>query len=491
MGRIVRVEGAEVSARLATALVFLTSGAVLVLEILAGRLLAPLIGVSLETFTGIIGTVLAGIALGNEVGGRLADRTDVAPLVGPAITAGGALAWLAPILVSTLDPVRGGDPLTIVFLTAVTFFAPAAVLSAVPPMVAKLRLGDLGETGRVVGSLSAAGTLGALVGTFLTGFVLVAAFPTRPLVFGVGAVLVAVGAVLTGWTRLRTNGAAVLLIAVCGVGALALDGPCDRETAYACVVVEADPDRPSGRSLYLNGLRNSYADLDDPTYLEFRYMRLFAAATEVLPDGPLDALHIGGAGLTYPRYLAAVRPGSTGTVLEIDEDLVEVATESMGVELGPALVVVHGDARLTIADEADERYDLVVVDAFSGLTVPWHLTTTELVAEVRRVLAPGGLVVVNLVDGSALDFAAAELATYRRHFEHVTLIVPDDDPASSPVVGRNVILVAADVPLPPLVIEDGDGRVLSGPEVSEIVAGVDHLRDDHAPVDQLLPRRGG
>lgn len=467
---------------MAWGLVFVTSGCVLVLEILAGRLLAPLIGVSLETFTGIIGTVLAGIALGNEIGGRIADRSNPAPFIGPTIAIGGALAWLAPILVSLLGPVRATDPASIVVLTALTFFTPAATLSAVAPMVAKLRLDDLGDTGRVVGSLSAAGTTGALVGTFLTGFVLVATFPTRGLIVGVGAVLVAIGAGLTGWRQLRSSSAAVAMVAVLGVGAVVAPGPCDHETGYSCVEIEADPARPGGLSLYLNGARNSYVDLDDPSYLEFRYMRLFAAATETLEAGPLDVLHLGGAGLTYPRYLADVRPGTTNTVLEIDGALIDVAVSELGAELDDSLTVVVGDARLTIGDQPTDGFDAVVGDAFNGLTVPWHLTTTEFVAEVDRVLRPDGLVVLNLQDGPALAFAAAEAASYREHFDHVVVIVP----AEPMVEGwlQNVIVVASDRAVGELDVGP-DGRQLSSGEVAGLLEGVAPLTDDYAPVDQL------
>ena len=73
----------------------------------------------------------------------------------------------------------------------------------------------------------------------------------------------------------------------------------------------------------------------DPTYLEFRYMRVFADVTATLPDGPLDTLHIGGAGLTFPRYLGAVRPATTSTVLEIDGQLAQIAEAELGYEPGP------------------------------------------------------------------------------------------------------------------------------------------------------------
>ncbi len=108
----------------ATALVFTTSAAVLVLEILAGRLLAPYVGISLETFTGIIGTMLAGIAVGAWAGGALADTRDPAPLVGPTIAVGGALAWLSLPIVDALGPELGAGPGSIIVLTAAAFFAP-------------------------------------------------------------------------------------------------------------------------------------------------------------------------------------------------------------------------------------------------------------------------------------------------------------------------------------------------------------------------------
>src|SRR5262245_26382520 len=164
-------------------------------------MMAPYVGISLETFTGIIGTVLAGIAVGAALGGRIADKRDPRPLIGPALVFGGALAWLSVPIVAALGPGMDNGPAAIVILTTAAFFLPVAVLSSVSPMVAKLRLDTLAETGSVVGGLSAAGTAGALAGTFITGFVLVAAIPSRTIVIVVGAVLVAVGIVTTWLLR--------------------------------------------------------------------------------------------------------------------------------------------------------------------------------------------------------------------------------------------------------------------------------------------------
>lgn len=471
---------------------FATSAAVLVLEILAGRLLAPYVGVSIETYTGIIGTVLAAIAAGTALGGRLADRVDPRRLLGPTLLAGGVLAWLVLPIVAAVGPGAGSGPAAIVVLTTLAFFLPAAVLSAVSPMVAKLVLDDLGETGTVVGGLSAAGTAGALVGTFATGFVLVAAVPTRPVVLAIGAGLVVAGLAL--WWRHATAvphpaGAVGVLAAVVVVGGLGAttSSPCEWETGYYCARVEAEPGDPSRRVLWLDTLRHSAVDLDDPTYLEFRYVRLFADVAATLPDGPLDALHVGGGGFTFPRYLDAVRPGSTNLVLEIDPELVRIAEDELGLVTGPDLRVDVGDARTAVGRLPDDAFDLVVGDAFGGLSVPWHLTTREFVGELHRVLRPGGVYVMNVIDGGPNRFAAAQAATLAEVFDHVAVVVPPDGAPTGPP--RNQVLVASDRALPPLDVDPEDGLVLTGSEVDAFVGGATPLRDDFAPVDTLLTSR--
>ena len=262
---------------LAILLVAGTSASVLVLEILAGRLLAPYVGVSLDTYTGIIGTILAGIAVGAWAGGVLADRVDPRRMLPILLILGGALA------IATIPVVRvvggssgtGGGP-RILLLTAFGFLPAATVLSAVPPAVIKLQLRDLAATGSTVGRLSAWSTAGAIFGTFFTGFVLVAAAAVSTLIVGVGLLLVAGGVAM--WFVARTGGietATNELFGLTGLAAFSLLGvvatvsPCDIQTSYYCLSVETDGDNPAGRILVLDDLRHSYVDLDDPTVLEF------------------------------------------------------------------------------------------------------------------------------------------------------------------------------------------------------------------------------
>ena len=187
---------------LASLLAFLSAGCVLVLEIAAGRLMAPYVGVSLTTYTGIIGVILAGIAIGAWVGGRAADLYGPVGLLGPTFILGGFGAMASVPVVDALGAAGLGSGVgAIVLLAAIGFGLPATTLSAIAPMVVRATIVDVATSGSLVGRLSAAGTLGAITGTFLTGFYLLGAFPTRAIILATGGLLVLVGLSLVWWAR--------------------------------------------------------------------------------------------------------------------------------------------------------------------------------------------------------------------------------------------------------------------------------------------------
>ncbi len=446
----------------AAALVFISSGAVLVLEILGIRLLAPYVGLTIETTTVIIGTVLAGIAAGAAIGGRAADELDPRRLLAGLLAAGGALAIATvPIARGLGSALQDDATAAATLIAAVALFPPAAVLSAVTPTVARVQLRDLSTTGTVVGRLSAWATAGGLVGTFATGFVIVPLLPTDVAVVVVGIVLVVLGLVVARTGAALAAGAGAVVM---GAATLAAGAPCDAETVYHCARIEEDG---SGRVLRLERLRHSYVDLQDPTHLEFDYTRWMGDAIDDMAAGPLEAVFIGGGGFTLPRYIAVTRSGSRSRVLEVDGDLVELARERLGLRTGPDLRVSVGDARVTLRGEPTDSADLVVGDAFGGVAVPWHLTTAEFARDIRRVLRPDGLYLLNVIDYGPRSLVRAEEATLREVFENVALV-------GHPDPGGNHVFLASDAQLPEL-----PGRALDLP-------GGDVLRDDDAPADQLL-----
>jgi MFS family permease len=478
---------------LAAALVFVAAGSVLVLEILSVRLLAPYVGLTLETTTSVIGAVLAGIATGAALGGRLADRTDPRTLTVGLLIGGGVLVLFTVPIVRALGPsaTEGGN----VGALKVTFAAlvpVAAVLSAVSPTVARLQLHDLKASGTIVGRLSAWATAGALVGTFATGFVLVPLFPVSSSVLAVGWMLVLVGVLLGAYTRRlgrASTAAAILGTLVLGLLTSALHLPCDAETTYHCARIEVDPTRARGRLLVLDREFNSYVDLSNPAFLGFRYTRWIADAISAIgkPRQPLDAVFVGGGGFTLPVWLEATRPGSHSQVLEVDGRLVEFDREQLGLRTSPDLRVKVGDARVSLRGQPSHSADVVVGDAFSGLTVPWQLMTTQWLDEVRRVLRPGGVYALNMIDLRPLRLLRAEAATLLARFANVRLVTTPG--SGGRPAGDNEEMFASDGPLPrergP--IPDGASRYERA-AIVKLVAGAEPLRDDYAPVDQLQTR---
>lgn len=222
--------------------------------------------------------------------------------------------------------------------------------------------------------------------------------------------------------------------------------------------VEVDRRRPTARRLLAGLLEMSYVDLADPCHLEFEYMRRIGDLIDLgWPAGEsLRAVHLGGAACTLPRYLAATRPGSRSEVYEHDARILAVAETELGLRRSRALKVVIGDARELLARRASASADLVIGDAFSGTDVPEHLLTGEFVEDVRRVLRPGGVYALNVIDAPPLAIARGQAATLLPRFPEVALIA-----RPRLLRGRasgNLVLLASDRPLPERELGDRAAR---------------------------------
>lgn len=477
----------------AAAIVFVAAGAVLMLEILAVRLLAPYVGLTLQATTAIIGAALAGIAAGAAIGGYLADRTNTRRLVVWLLVVGGLLALLIVPVVHWLGPgAEGKGNLAAVGITFVTLVPAAAVLSAVSPAIAHLQLHDLRASGTVVGRLSAWATAGALVGTFGTGFVLIPLMPVSVAVLAIGAILVFTGCILGTTSQQLTaaaTAAAVLVAAAVGVASAAQHSPCDVETSYNCIVIEADPSNPGGYELILDGGHNSYVDVNDPTDLKYAYVRWIADGINAMtpPPAPVDEVVVGGGGFTIPEWLAATHPGSHSEVLELDSELVQVDRERLGLHTSPALVARGGDARLSMREVPTDSADVVVGDAFGHRTIPWHLMTTEWLEEVKRVLRPGGIYALNVIDFPPLELVKAEGATLLDSFRDVRVVAVRG--VNGQPVGGNEVFFASDRTMPKATGSTARGATTYvRSDVESLVGDAEELTDDYAPVDQLITR---
>jgi spermidine synthase len=488
-------------------IVFISNTCVMILELVAGRIIAPYVGVSLYTWTSVIGVVLAGMSLGNYLGGRLADRWASARLLGLVYLLAGIFS--AGILAA--DRLGLGLPDTwpivvrILAFTTALFFVPSVVLGGVSPIVVKLAVRDLAKTGSTVGRISAAGTLGSIVGTFATGFWLISTFGTHVVVWGVAVVLLIIAALLLlkDAGRGRAGVAAVALVLITGSTTLAitqewLKSPCRMETNYFCIkVYDEERGGEPVRILVLDRLVHSYSSLTKPEKLIYGYEQVYAEATEYQAQrhSAPSALFIGGGGYTFPRYMEALYPDSKLDVIEIDPGVTQIAYDMLGLAKDSQIATYNEDARMFLQRSPTEQYDLIMGDAFNDYSVPYHLTTHEFNERVKAWLAPDGLYMVNMIDGPRRDFLRAYVSTLQRTFDNVYVIPAVRTWRESPRVTFVVIASRQPLDLEQMqAIDAGDGdamlfSMLLSPAQTEAILAEGRriaLTDRFAPVDQML-----
>jgi spermidine synthase len=495
-------------------IVFVSNVCIMVIELVAGRMVAPIIGVSLYTWTSIIGVILAGISLGNFIGGKVADRMASRRTLGIIfILAGlGALSVLFTVeaLARSGLPTLSWMPLIgrmVVFITAI-YFLPSAMLGLISPVVIKLTLLDLKATGNVIGRIYAASALGSIVGTFATGYFLISAFGTRIISLGVAALLIFMGLLLGQWLRRpAVAAAAAMIIAVAGsVGFTQaeglrkyMDSGCTTESNYFCIKVRDETqDGKLYKVLSLDALVHSYNSLDNPRELRYAYEQVGAEVAEFLQkrDSRIDMLLIGGGGYTLPRYLESVYPGVNIDVAEIDPTVTATAYNSLGLARDARTVSYNEDARqfLVTLDPA-KKYNYVHGDAFNDFSVPYHLTTREFNELVKRHLTPNGIYLTNIIDGRDLPFARALMRTMKATFAHV-YFVPTNK-AYRDIRANTMLVLATDSPLDTralAALNGHDERSQFGAwliDDAELEAWLGTgpqflLTDDYVPTDNLL-----
>ena len=482
-------------------LVLASSAIVLVSEVVAARVIAPYVGVTLESFSAVIGCVLLGISLGSWMGGALADRLPTRGLLVGSLVLGGVSLIAAPYITHAIGPhVRTSDPSGALALAAGGFLVPSIALSTITPTV--LRSIGLGSRrlGSVAGAVSGIGTLGALLGTFGAGFVLVGTLRAGQILVLCGAtclLLAATTAYALGTPRsMRAPTALVLVVAGLGGTQVGRQLPCDAETKYVCLNI--DESGPSTFLVRSNVYFSSVTDVADPLALHFDYVRDITIAVEAavtLADRPLRFGYVGGGGYTLPLYFEARYPQSSHLVYEIDAELVEHVTRRLGIEDRRGRFPTRiGDARTEVAASEASSLDVVVGDAFSGISVPWHLTTVEFLTDVRDVLGPGGIYVMNLIDAGDYRFARAQARTFLEVFDEVTVVVPRGVVLGQDRSSSNVLVIGgADIPAAAVIGRALRGQrstsvAIGGRTLSDFIGEATVLSDDFAPVDQLLER---
>jgi len=495
---------------------FVSSFCILVIEIVAGRILAPFVGVSLYTWTSIIGVVLTGISIGAYLGGKLADRFPGRKTLGWLLLVSG----IATLLISPVTNLAAGYHfpttlmLRILIVTAITFFFPSCILGMISPVVVKLAVQNLDKVGNVVGKIYAVSTLGSIIGTFAAGFLLISWMGTRHIILTMGCILILTAISLGSLFRTRKPAIAFLMVPsflLMGLYDLAFKPQLTADTYYykesdyytlkLKKAMSKDGKTPL-KALILDNLVHSYVNIENPLHIEYQYEKIYA---EILKwrfekDAPFRSLTIGGGGYTFPRYMEAYYPDAYLDVVEIDPEVTKIVYEHLGLPGNTRIHSYNEDGRLFVMNcqARCDKYDVIFADAYNDLSIPYHLTTKEFAQQIKNIMNPGGILLTNIIDNFQKgSFLPSYIKTLREVFGdrnvHLISISPQFEKIG---ISTFIVLAGNDE----LRIKDFESHLKNTAE-GEITSAVlpenilDSfmsknysvvLRDDYAPVDNLI-----
>jgi len=405
---------------------FITGAIVMSFEMLGSRYLNPYFGSGIYTWAALISTVLAALTLGYFLGGWLADRTASVVVLGTTVLVASLYFLALPtfsdalleFLLADIDDVRAGS---LVASLAILLF-PVTLLGMYSPFAIRLMLRSAERSGTVSGTVYGVSTAGSIVGTLGTTFLLIPMIGTKAITYSLGAAGLLCGFTLMALSRLGPRRATMLLMTSFIAASIA---PAARADTLIDESVRADMlKRPDGRvthveseynDIYVTKRRSeltmsfqlkgwdyteSVADLRDPDALVLRYSQVMTIAT-IYPGELKKVLMLGLGGGSISTYLGRSMPDVAIDTVEIDRKVIEVAKQYFGLRETERVRYLDGDGRVFL-NRNRGLYDLILLDAYRGGFVPFHLLTKEFYTLVKQRLTPGGAVASNVHDGTKL-----------------------------------------------------------------------------------------
>lgn len=501
----------------------ISGGVLMSLEILGFRIIGRTFGSALRETSVVIGVFMAAMSLGYYFGGRLADRHPrVRTLVGSLLVAAAFMAtvpWLDALVAQRVFDSSIPLGFHSAIVTIVLFFLPTVALASVSPIAVRLLATEVGESGRTAGTISAVSTVGSIVGSIGTAFVLIDMVQSVDRTVWLLSIVMLVVALMLTASQLgdafSTAGLRrIVIIAVtAGIAAQLLMGaaawmmrstPVEAVDREATEVFRRDSsfhqilvaDHPPHRTLYFDRQKQTRILIGNPLEGGLEYTDFFHFAPIVNPSMK-RMLFIGVGGGTGPTRFAHDFPELDIDGVEVDPVVIEVAERYFGLKPGPKLRV-HADDGRAFLRRSGGNYDVIVVDAYSqnryGSTIPAHLTTREFFEECRDKLAPGGIVIFNCAWSPSAAVTRAISRTLGEVF-----------PGQLVFARRNTVFIAGPESIEPMRLDLANrtrdalasGAVkfpLDAGDVGSLAPAIQAgdaplLTDDYAPVDTLI-RRG-
>ena len=407
-------------------LVFVAGMASMSLEFAASRILIPVFGSSIYTWGSLIGVILTGLSLGYHIGGKLADKNPNFLKLCLVIFSAGLyiifIPFIAPTLTTSFIQFVSDSQFASLFAVFTLLIVPIFLLGIVSPYAIKLATRRLTELGNVSGNLYSLSTIGSIVGTFLTVFVLIPTFEINYIIFGLGVTLMIFSS-LFGLARFPKVLAVFVVVLLLFFPSISLSSTgtvmvhtgtlvYEKETLYSHLDVI---DSGNIRTLYLDGNIHSQMYKDKPEELVNTYTKYFHLGFLFNPNAK-DVLFVGGGGFSGPKNFLSMYSDVRIDVLEIDPDVISAARNYFNLPVdnvaGSRLMIYNDDAR-NFLSKTEKKYDLIILDAFSKNYVPFHLMTLEYFQLLDKKLTSDGIIISNNIGSMTGDRSDIVRAVYK------------------------------------------------------------------------------
>ena len=433
--------------------VFICGAALMILEIIGSRILAPSFGNSLFVWGSLIGIVLGALSLGYFWGGKLADKSPTFHALSMIIAGAGIMTAFIPLMASlilTYDfVVIFGMKYGPLVATIILLSIPSVLLGMVSPYAIRLDVKNIESVGNTAGDLYAISTFGSIVGAFLTAFFLIPALGVKTIVYSTSLLLIIAAIIPSGKksTQLIIYSSASFLILFIVLLVYPSETGEDNiifqaDTPYQRVTVR-DWVNADVRTITLNE-RYSGATYLHSNDAVFEYTEYFHIPLLMKPDitDIKDVLFVGCGAGTGPRRFHEEYEWMKIDVVDIDPVVNDAAVKYFGLKEDERLRLHVSDGRFFLAN-SDKKYDLIVLDAFNSIgSIPSHLMTKEFIEEVNRSLRDDGIIVLNIhasIEGESSKILKWEYKTYKEIFPNIYLFPLGKNPERV----NNVIMIAS------------------------------------------------
>lgn len=479
---------------------FVTGFSLMTVELLASRIVAPIIGSSVFTWTSVIGTTLLGLSIGSYIGGKIADKyNDNRPLPISFLVSGVAVFLISFFAQNVSFIINSTNSILLInlFVSLYLFLPSALLIGTIQPIILKKYADNMTKIGKEYGVLSALWSLGSILGVFMSGFYFVSHMGSLETIRLTSITLLLLGLIFSYKNKKILSIITIFFIIFCIISFIIPEKSVknknllfEKETNYYKIRI-ADRNLPQyGDTRFLFLDIDSHNEVAKNVGID-SYTKIYPIFSEINKN--LDKILIIGAGAyELPQYFKKSYKNSEVTVVEVDPEIEKVGGLYFGLKTSDIKTKVT-DARIFIS-KTDEKYDLIFGDAYNSfISVPWYLLTTEFNAQIYERLTENGIYVLNFIgkiEGKGSELAKSIITTLNKTFKNE--IVLGFNSSYSSIQNIVVIGIKGDIDMQTIVKNISKNypyfakKILNNTDLEKLTHSENILTDNFSPTEKLM-----